>query len=99
MPKEPTYIIRPPESKEEWNVIRELLLDYRNEFEDKTCFTSFDEELKNIEAVYAHPRKFKLIAVERPGNAIVGCVGIRQLAPGIAALDSRSRLVLLAVAL
>ncbi len=52
-----TFTIRPPQSKDEWDVVRQLLIDYRNEFDDKTCFTSFEEELQNIEGVYADPRK------------------------------------------
>ena len=78
-----TYEIRPPQSKEEWDVVRKLLLDYRDEFDDKTCFTSFEEELQNIEGLYADPRKVKLVAVEHPGNKIVGCVGLRTLSPGV----------------
>ena len=79
-----TYSIRPPQSKEEWNAIRQLLLDYRNEFDDKTCYTSFEEELENIEHLYADPRKFKLVVVERPGNKVVGCVGLRPITPEVA---------------
>ena len=80
----PTYTIRPPQSKDEWDVVRQLLIDYQNEFDDKTCFTSFEEELQNIEGVYADPRKHKLIVVEQPGNKIVGCVGLRTYSPGVA---------------
>lgn len=79
-----TFTIRPPQSKDEWDVVRQLLIDYRNEFDDKTCFTSFDDELQNIEGVYADPRKHKLIAIEQPGNKIVGCVGVRMFASGVA---------------
>lgn len=84
MTKKPAYSIRPPQSREEWEEVRHLLVDYRNEFDDKTCFTSFDEELENIERVYADPRKYKLVAVEHPGNKIVGCVGLREFSPGVA---------------
>ena len=78
------YTIRPPQSKAEWDTVRKMLEDYRNEFEDQSCFTSFDEELRNIEGLYADPRKHKLIAVEQRGNKIVGCVGMRTLGPGVA---------------
>lgn len=79
----PTYIIRPPQSRKEWETVRNLLIDYREEFDDKTCFTSFDEELENLQGHYADPRKYKLIAVELPGNKIVGCVGLRTIEPGV----------------
>ena len=84
MVKNPTYSIRPPQSRDEWNVVRHLLQDYRSEFDDQTCFTSFDEEMENIEGYYADPRKYKLIAIEQPGNKIVGCVGLRALSPDVA---------------
>ena len=79
-----TYSIRPPQSNEEWNVVKQLLIDYRNEFDDETCFTSFEDELNNIQALYSDPRKYKLIAVEQPGGKIVGCVGLRALSPEVA---------------
>lgn len=64
--------------------MRALLQNYRSEFDDQTCFTSFDEEMENIEGYYADPRKHKLIAIEQPGNKIVGCVGLRALSPEVA---------------
>ena len=79
-----TYVIRPPASKKEWDVVRNMLQSYQDEFEDQTCFTSFEEELRNIERFYADPRKYKLIAVEYPGNTIVGCVGLRALSAEVA---------------
>lgn len=78
-----TYVIRSPDTSE-WNVVRQLLIDYRNEFDDETCFTSFDEEFNNLEAVYAQAGKWKLIVVEEPSQKIVGCVGVRTLSPGVA---------------
>ena len=83
MTKTPTYTIRPPQSKAEWEWVKKLLLDYRNEFDDETCFTSFEEEMENIERLYSDPRKHKLIAVEQPGNKIVGCVGLRALSADV----------------
>ena len=79
-----SYVIRPPQSSAEWTAVRQLLIDYENEFDDKTCFTSFEAELNNIEALYQEPGKYKLIAVEEPGGKVVGCVGLRTLSPGVA---------------
>ena len=53
------YIIRPPQTREEWDEIPDLLLDYRNEFDDKTCFTSFEEEIADIENVYNRHRRIQ----------------------------------------
>lgn len=78
------YTIRPPLSKSEWDVIPGLLLDYRNEFDDETCFTSFEEEMADIRNVYTSPGSYLLIAVENSKNKIVGCVGMRTLSPGVA---------------
>lgn len=79
-----SYVIRPPKSVEEWAAVKRLLVDYKNEFEDDTCFTSFEAELNNIEALYLEPGKYKLIVVEEPGGRVVGCVGMRTLAQGVA---------------
>lgn len=78
------YIIRPPETNEEWAVIPELLLDYRKEFDDETCFTSFEEELANIRFVYEAPGSHFFIAIHEPDKKVVGCVGMRTLSPGVA---------------
>ncbi|MEO5906132.1 MAG: GNAT family N-acetyltransferase [Saprospiraceae bacterium] len=79
-----SYVIRPPQSVEEWAAVKKLLIDYKNEFEDDTCFTSFEAELSHIEAMYQEPGKYKLIVVEEPGGRVVGCVGMRTLSPGVA---------------
>jgi ribosomal protein S18 acetylase RimI-like enzyme len=44
--------------------VKKLLIDYRNEFDDQTCFTSFEQEMENIELYYSDPDKIKLIAVD-----------------------------------
>ncbi len=79
-----TFVIRPPTDSAEWQVVRQLLIEYRNEFDDEACFTSFEEEFNNLEAVYAEDGKWKLIIVELPSEKIVGCVAARTLAPGVA---------------
>lgn len=79
-----TFVIRPPKSHEEWNEVKRLLLDYKAEFDDDTCFTSFDAEIADIENLYAREDHFKLIAASIPDGAVVGCVAFRALAPEIA---------------
>jgi ribosomal protein S18 acetylase RimI-like enzyme len=78
------YIIRPPENSEEWNQLPPLLQDYQHEFDDDTCFTTFDAEMANIEQVYTAPGSHLLIAIDRSKNEIVGCVAMRTLFPGVA---------------
>jgi len=77
------YIIRPPQTGEEWETVKKLLLDYRQEFNNDACFTSFDTELADIANLYAREGNIKLIAITEPGEDIVGCIASQELAPGI----------------
>lgn len=78
------YIIRPPQTREEWDEIAGLLLDYRNEFDDQTCFKSFEEEIADIEKVYNAPGSQLFVVIEESDRKIVGCVAMRTLSPGVA---------------
>lgn len=60
-----------------------MLTDYRHEFNDDACFTSFEEEMAHIMELYAKPGKTKLIALTAEGE-IVSCVAYQEFAPGIA---------------
>ena len=79
-----TYTIRTPKNKQEWDVVKNLLLDYKHEFNDDTCFTSFEEEIADIENVYNVPGSQLFIAIEESDKKIVGCVAMRTLSPGVA---------------
>lgn len=79
-----SFLIRSPESSAEWAFVRQMLRDYKNEFEDETCFTSFEEEMNNIEGLYARPGMKKLIAVEASSGKIAGCVALRTWMPEVA---------------
>jgi len=76
-------IIRTPQTDSEWNNVKKLLQDYRCEFDDQTCFTSFDQEMDNLEQYYADEDKIKLIAVDEVTNTIIGCVALRGFSPGV----------------
>lgn len=78
-----TYTIRPPQDAREWEEIKRLLLAYKAEFDDDTCFTSFEAELADIENLYANDDKLKLIAVSNADGTIAGCVAFRKYAPGV----------------
>ena len=78
------FIIRTPQTDSEWTVVKKLLQDYRGEFDDETCFTSFEEELDNLELYYADEDKIKLIVVDEASNTIAGCVALRSFSPGVA---------------
>jgi N-acetylglutamate synthase-like GNAT family acetyltransferase len=78
------YVIRPPGKSEEWLQVRRLLTDYRQEFNDDPCFTSFEEELRDIEALYSKPGKAKLVAVDESDGTVMGCVALRMLSLDVA---------------
>jgi N-acetylglutamate synthase-like GNAT family acetyltransferase len=78
------FIIRTPQTDSEWNTVKKLLQDYRSEFDDQTCFTSFEQEMENIKQYYADEDKLKLIAVDETTNSIIGCVALRSFSPGVA---------------
>jgi ribosomal protein S18 acetylase RimI-like enzyme len=78
------YIIRPPQTTYEWEEVKRLLIDYRYEFRDGDCFTSFEEELNDIEHLYAQEGKRKLIAVSKDNGVMAGMAAFRTLSPGVA---------------
>ena len=82
----PTYNIRSPQNKAEWDVVKKLLLEYKQEFNEDTCFTSFEEEMADLEKYYAADDKGKLIAVADADGAIAGCVAYKTFSPGVCEL-------------
>ena len=58
------------------------MTDYRHEFNDDACFTSFEEEMAHIQELYAKPGKVKLIALTEQVD-IAGCIAYQEFAPGI----------------
>lgn len=78
------YTIRPPQSRQEWDEVIRLLVDYRDEFNNDSCFSSFEAEMANIETLYAQPGVLKLIACSDVDGSMAGCVAYRTYAPGVA---------------
>jgi len=78
------YNIRSPQSREEWDEVIRLLTDYRNEFNNDACFSSFEAEMANIESLYAQEGLLKLIAVSESDGEIVACIAYRTFKPGVA---------------
>ena len=79
-----TYTIRSPQSRQEWDEVIRLLVDYRNEFNNDACFSSFEAEMANIENLYAQPGVLKLIACSDLDGSMAGCVAYRTYADGVA---------------
>jgi putative acetyltransferase len=78
------FIIRSPENDDEWAAVKTMLAAYWDEFEDKTCFTSFEDEMHHIQLLYTDPGKCKLIAIDTVSNGVVGCVALRGYGRGMA---------------
>lgn len=78
------YTLRPPQTQVEWDVVPGLLLDYKHEFDDDTCFTTFEEEVANIRKVYTATGSHLILAIDHSDQKIVGCVALRTLSPGVA---------------
>lgn len=79
-----TYTIRSPQSRQEWDEVIQLLVDYRDEFNNDSCFTSFEAEMANIEELYAKEGVLKLIALSDTDGSMAGCVAYRTYAYGVA---------------
>jgi ribosomal protein S18 acetylase RimI-like enzyme len=76
-------MIRHPQNKAEWAGVVRLLQAYRNEFNDDTCFTSFEQELTDIEQIYAKGTHVKLVCVAVPEDILAGCVALKVFSPGV----------------
>ncbi|MDZ4747182.1 MAG: GNAT family N-acetyltransferase [Saprospiraceae bacterium] len=79
-----TYHIRSPQSSQEWIEVIRLLIDYRNEFNNDSCFSSFEAEMANIESLYDQEGLLKLIAISEPEEELVACIAYRTFGPGVA---------------
>lgn len=62
---------------EDLSDVRELLREYRGEFESETCFSAFDEELESLPGSYARPKG--LIALGFKMRKPVACACLRPL--------------------
>jgi ribosomal protein S18 acetylase RimI-like enzyme len=78
-----TTIIRLPQNGYEWETLKKMLLDYQAEFNNDKCFTSFAEEINDIQNLYAKKGNVKLIALDDASGEIMGCIAMQEFAPGI----------------
>lgn len=77
------YNIRVPNHTDEWEAVKSLLVQYRDEFDDDICFPSFDQELAGIETFYSSEKHHLLLAQHKVDHEIVGCIAIHHFAVGI----------------
>lgn len=79
-----SFTLRSPATSAEWEIVKRLLTDYRDEFNNDTCFSSFEKEMENIEQLYAQEGYIKLIAVADDTGEIAGCIALQPFQNGIA---------------
>ncbi len=68
-------------SDDEVRCAGELFLEYARSLDFSLCFQGFDDELARLPGCYAPPAGRLLLA--RAGDAIAGCVGVRDLGGGV----------------
>jgi GNAT superfamily N-acetyltransferase len=61
--------------------VRELLREYAEWLGIRVCFQDFEQELRALPGRYGPPEGKLLLALD--GTTAVGCVGLRQIAPGV----------------
>jgi ribosomal protein S18 acetylase RimI-like enzyme len=54
--------------------VRLLLREYRDEFEDDTCFNTFEDELAGLPGAYARPRGLIVLGFEKRKPAACACL-------------------------
>ncbi len=69
--------LQEPCSPEDWKWVRILIQEYARDLGFDLCFQNFDQELKDLEKMYAAPKGAFFLAQEK--ERILGCVGLREL--------------------
>ena len=70
-----------PSSKQDWRHARQLVDEYATSLNLDLSFQNLAYELAHITVEYGPPTGTFLMAVDK--DAYVGCVGLRQFAPGV----------------
>ena len=66
-----------PESASEWDLTRQIFLEYADGLKIDLCFQGFDAELQGLPGEYAGPTGALLLAFV--GNELAGCCALRPL--------------------
>ena len=68
-------------SDADFEIARQLFEEYADEIETDLCFQGFQQELASLPTHYGAPHGVLLLL--KSGGSFTGCVGLRQLKPGI----------------
>lgn len=70
----------------DFNIAKELFIEYANSLGFSLCFQGFDKEIATIDQQYAMPNGLLLLLKDEVTAKTVGCVGLRKQAEGVAEL-------------
>jgi putative acetyltransferase len=70
----------------DFNIARELFIEYANSLGFSLCFQGFDKEIATIDQQYALPNGILLLLQDEDTGKTVGCVALRKQSEGIAEL-------------
>ena len=73
----PTVLLHHPVSLDDWNLARNLFLEYASSLKIDLCFQGFENELANLPGEYAAPRGALLLATVN--GIVAGCCALRPL--------------------
>ncbi len=70
----------------DFNIAKELFIEYANSLGFSLCFQGFDKEIATIDQQYAMPNGVLFLLKDDDTGKNVGCVGLRKQAKGVAEL-------------
>jgi len=76
-------VIRRAATAEDYAVAKALFREYQRAIAVDLCFQSFEQELETLAEMYGPPKGALFLATRSTDGEPVGCVGLRQLEPGI----------------
>lgn len=83
LPEIPGFVIRAADGAADMDRVRELFREYQQWLGVDLCFQDFDAELAGLPGYYAPPEGRLFLVFESGTDAVVGCVGLRPIGPGL----------------
>jgi putative acetyltransferase len=70
-----------PKTDEEYELVKEIFIEYQQYLAVDLCFQNFETELANIKTVYAEPKGTIIIA--KDGGNLAGCIAFKPIETNI----------------